>query len=437
MEWWLILILIFGGFLLLLAAGVPVAFSFLFLDAIAICILWSPTSGLRQLVLSVNASVSSFSFLPIPMFVLMGDIMYQSGVAPKMIDTMDKWLGRTPGRLALLTVGAGTLFATLSGSSMASTAMLGTTLIPDMKKKGYKYPMILGPVMGSGSLAMMIPPSGLGVLTAALGGFSVGDLLLGITIPGFMLGAIFSTYIIIRCWIQPSLAMAYEVKKVPISVKLVMGLKYIIPVGFIIFLVIGIMVLGIGTPNEAAVFGVLGSFIVAFFYGNLSSKIIRSCFLSTLRITGMIFMIITGSKAFSQILAYTQATSEIPKLVTLMQLHPLPLLILVIIVLIILGCFLDQTSILMITFPIFIPLAQVAHFNLVWFGVIVMITLEIATLSPPFGLGLFVMKSIAPPDVTMQDVYLSVLPFIFFDLLAIAMIIVFPGIALWLPSISH
>lgn len=437
MEWWLILILIFGGFLTLLAAGVPVAFSFLLIDTIAICFLWGPTSGLRQLVLSVYDSISNFSFLPIPMFVLMGDIMYRSGLAPKMIDTMDKWLGKTPGRLALLSVGAGALFATLSGSSMGSTAMLGSVLIPDMKKRGYKYPMILGPLMASGSLAMMIPPSALGVVTAALGGFSVGDLLLAITIPGFMIAAIFATYIILRCWIHPHLAMSYEVTKVPISVKLVMSLKYIIPVGFIIFLVIGIMVLGVGTPNEAATLGVLGCFLLAFFYGGLTFEMIKNCFLSTLRVTGMIFMIITGSKAFSQILAYTQATSEIPKLVTLIQLNPLSLLILMIIVLLILGCFIDQTSILMITFPIFIPLAQVAHFNLVWFGVIVMITLEVATLSPPFGLGLFVMKGISPPDVTMQDVYLSASPFIFCDLVAIAIIIAFPGIALWLPSVAH
>ena len=202
------------------------------------------SAGPKQLILSMFQSLTTFTLLPLPLFILMGDVMFHSGLAPFMIDAVDKWLGRLPGRLSLLAVGAGVLFATLTGASMASATMLGSTLLPEMEKRGYKKTMALGPILGSGGLAVMIPPSGLAVLMCALGGFSIGKTLIAIIIPGVMMAALYALYIIIRCARDPSLAPAYEVQAIPLSEKIISSAKYILPMGFVIFMVIGVMLLG-------------------------------------------------------------------------------------------------------------------------------------------------------------------------------------------------
>ena len=192
MEWWLILIIIFVALVVLMAVGVPVAFAFLAINIVGVYIFWNGIAGLNQLMLSIYESVTSFALLPVPLFVLMGEIMFRSGIATRQMEVLDSWLGRIPGRLSLLAVGGGTLFATLTGSAMAGAAMLGSTLVPEMEKKGYSKAMSLGPILGSGGLAIMIPPSALGVLLAALGEFSVGKFLVAIIIPGFIMGALYA-----------------------------------------------------------------------------------------------------------------------------------------------------------------------------------------------------------------------------------------------------
>ena len=178
MEWWLILIVIFCCMVFLFLLGVPVAFAFLLINIVGFYIFGGGEAGVRQLILSLYASVTKFTILPLPLFILMGEVMFQSGIARNMMDALDKWLGRLPGRLSLLAVVGGSLFGTLSGSSMAGAAMLGSVLVPEMEKRGYKSQMSIGPILGSGGLAIMIPPSILGVLLAAVGLFSVGDFLM-------------------------------------------------------------------------------------------------------------------------------------------------------------------------------------------------------------------------------------------------------------------
>jgi tripartite ATP-independent transporter DctM subunit len=235
MEWWLIFLLIMISLLFLFAINVPVAFSFLIVNMAAAFFLWGGQKGLDQIILSIYGSVINFTMLPIPLFVLMGEVMFRSGVAPKMIETIDKWLGSIPGRLSLMAVLSGTLFSTLSGSSMASTAMLGSVLVPEMEKRGYKKPMSIGPILGSGGLAIMIPPSALGVILASLARFSVGDLLIAIIIPGFIMAGLYMAYVIIRSFLQPHLAPAYVVAQIPLSEKIWDSIRYILPLGSIVF----------------------------------------------------------------------------------------------------------------------------------------------------------------------------------------------------------
>ncbi|GAG30435.1 unnamed protein product, partial [marine sediment metagenome] len=246
------------GLFLLMATGIPVAFCFLLLDVVGMFFFWGGAQGLMQLINQIFASLTTFAFMPLPLFVIMGEVMFRSGIAPQMMDALDKWLGRLPGRLSLLAVGGGTIFATLSGTAFASVAMLGSTLVPEMEKRGYKKPMSLGPILGSSGLAIMIPPTALGVLLGAIAQVSIGKLLMAIIMPGLMMATLFAAYIIGRCWLQPSIAPAYRVPPTPISEKLIDTVRYVLPLVSILFLVIGLIFAGIATPSEAAATGAAG-----------------------------------------------------------------------------------------------------------------------------------------------------------------------------------
>lgn len=435
MDWWAILSIIFSGLLVLFALGVPVAFAFLFVNVIAVYILWGGGAGLSQLVLSIYESVTIFALLPVPLFVLMGEIMFRSGIAPRMMDVLDKWLGRLPGRLSLLAVGGGTLFAALSGSAMAGAAMLGSVLVPEMEKRGYKKPMSLGPILGSGGLAIMIPPSALGVLLAALGRFSVGRFLIAIIVPGLIMALLYGAYVIGRCWLQPDLAPSYAIRPKRLLEKIRGTIRYVLPLSSIVFLVVGLIFLGIATPTEAAALGALGCLVLAFIYRGLSWEVLKTSVTGTLQVTIMMLMILTGSTAFAQILAYTGASQGLVEFALSIPLPPILVLIAMQIVLLIMGTFMEPLTIMMVTLPIFMPIVEKLAFNSLWFGAIMLLNMEMATTSPPFGLVLFVMKGVAPPGTTMGDIYKAGLPFLGCDAVAMALMMAFPGLVLWLPGL--
>ncbi|MFC1938132.1 TRAP transporter large permease subunit [Chloroflexota bacterium] len=435
MEWPLVLLLILGSFVVLMASGLPVAFCFMLVNLVGVFVLMGGGAGLRQLTLSIYDSVTIFTLLPLPLFILMGEVMFHSGIAPLMMDALDKWLGRLPGRLGLLAVGGGTLMATLSGVSMASIAVLGSTLVPEMEKRGYKKPMSLGPILGSGGLALMIPPSGLAVLLGAIGEISVGKILIAIIIPGLLMAVFYATYVIVRCWLQPSIAPAYEVSHASLLEKLVTTVRYILPLGFIIFLVVGVIFVGVATPTEAAATGALGTFILAFFYRRLNWEVVKKSMLGTLHVTGMTFLIITGAQAFSQVLAFSGATRGLVEFAVNLAIVPIVTIIAMQVIVVLLGMFMNAIAIMLITLPIFVPIVVALGFNPVWFAVLILLNIEVGTTSPPFGLNLFVMKGVAPPDTTMGDIYLAALPFIYCDLIVMALIMAFPIIVLWLPAL--
>jgi tripartite ATP-independent transporter DctM subunit len=434
MEWWLILIIIFGGLLFLMMTGLPVAFCFLLICLAGTYLLWGGSSGIEQLILSLQNSVTSFILLPIPLFILMGDVMFHSGIAPKMISVLDQWLGRIPGRLSLLAVGSGTLLSVLTGTSMATVAILGSALVPEMDKKGYSREMSLGPILGSGGLAIMIPPSGLAVLVATLSEISVAKFLIAIIMPGLLLAVVCAGYIMVRCGFQPSLAPPYKVTQISLKNKLFDTVRYIFPIGIVIFLVIGVILLGLATPTEAAATGAIGCFILAAVYGKLNWPMVRNATRASLNSTGMMFLIIAGSTAFSQILAFSGASKGLVDMATSLTVSPLLIIIAMQIVVFILGMFLGAIPIIMICLPIFIPLVSAMDFNVMWFCVIFLMNLEISPITPPFGLSLFVMQA-AVPDAKMGDIWRSSIPFIIAALFAMILVIFIPAIALWLPSV--
>jgi len=437
MDWWLVLIIIFGGLITLMLAGMPVAFSFLLINTILGFIVWGGVSGLQQLILNIFQSITIFTLLPVPLFILMGEVMYHSGLVVHLLDTIDKWMGRLPGRLGLLAVSGGAILSCLTGASMASTAMLGSTLVPEMQKRGYKKPMSLGPILGSGGLAIMIPPSSLAVLLGAIGEISIGKILIAIIIPGLIMAALYATYIIGRCWLEPSIAPAYEVTPSPLSEKIINVIKYMLPMGVIVFLVIGVIILGIATPTEAAATGTLGTFAVAAAYGRLNWPMVKISVRNAFSLTVMIFMIIVGATGFSQTLAFTGASQGLVDFTLSLPLTPIMIIIVMQLVLLFLGMFMGQVPIMLITLPIFMPVIHALKFDPVWFGIIFLINMEMGLTSPPFGLSLFVMKSVAPPGTSMEDIYKAAIPFLVCDAIAMALIIAFPAIALWLPAVMR
>jgi len=434
MEWYSILSLIFGGFIFLMLLGVPVAIAFMFINVIGVYVFWGGEMGLRQLTLSIYNSVTNFNLLPIPLFILMGDFMFRSGMAPKMMDAVDKWLGRLPGRLSLEAVFGGAIFGALSGAATASAAMLGSVLLPEMEKRGYKYPMSVGPLLGSAGLDIMIPPSALGVVLAALARISIGEFLIAITLPGLLMALIYAIYIILRSWLQPHLAPPYEVIPTPLSQKIMMTVRYVLPLGTVFFLAIGIIFVGVATPTEAAALGSLGCLLLAIIYRKLNWKVFKESISSVTQVTVMIFIIFTGSTAFAQILAFSGATKGLVQLASALPLPPLLLLISMQVVLLIMGCFMEPLSIIMVTLPIFMPVSQHLGFDPIWFCTIMLLNMQMGNISPPFGMILFVMKAVAPPHITMENIYKAAYPFIGLDLIAMAIMIAYPPIVLWLPS---
>jgi len=436
LEWQLVLLLIFGSLMILMATGMPVAFCFMFINLVGMYVFFGLT-GLEQLIISMYRTLNTFILLPIPLFILMGEVLFHSGIAPVLIKTLDKWLGRLPGRLSLLAVASGTLFSTLTGTSLASVAMLGSVLVPEMEQQGYKKSMTLGPILGSGGLAMMIPPSALAVLCGAIAEISIGKILIAIIIPGLVMAAIYAAYIIARCWLQPSIAPTYVVPPIPLSEKLLATARYVLPQGVVIFLCIGVIFLGVTTPSEAAATGSIGTIILALCYRRLNWEVLKKAITGTISVTGMLFLIIAGATAFSQILAYSGASASLSALVTGLPVAPIIIIMVMQVVILFLGCFMDVVSIMMITLPIFVPVVLSMGFNSVWFAVIFLINIEVAGISPPFGLSLFVMKGVAPPDTTMGDIYRAALPFCGLSLVAMALIMAFPALALWLPGLMR
>ena len=417
-----------------MTTGLPVAFCFIVINIIGTVIFFG-FDGIENLILSIYSNLNTFILLPIPLFILMGEVMFHSGIGPVLIRVLEKWFGRLPGRLSLLAVASGTLFSTLTGTSLASVAILGAVLMPEMKERDYKIPMSAGPILGSSGLAMMIPPSALAVLAGAIAEISIAKTLVAIIIPGFMLAVIYALYIVVRCWLQPSLAPIYDTDPVPFSEKVRDTVKYVIPQGIIVFLVVGVIFLGVATPSEAAATGAMGTILLAVCYGRLNWEVIKKTSIGTITITGMLFLILCGSAAFSQIMAYSGASGGLTKVATGLPVAPIYVVIAMQLVILFLGGFMDVVSIMMITLPIFIPAIEALGLSSVWFLVLFLLNIEMAGTSPPFGLSLFVMKGVVREDVKMLDIYKAALPFLGLDAIVMIMIMVFPSLALWLPHI--
>jgi tripartite ATP-independent transporter DctM subunit len=436
MPWIEATIILFGGLILIMSFGVPVAIAFLAINLVGAAIFLGGEMGLVQFNRNAVQSVTAFALTPIPFFVLMGEVLFHSGVAMKAIDAFAVLIRRVPGRLSVIAIVAGTVFSAISGSTIATTALLGSLMLPAMLARGYHPKMAMGPIMGIGGVDMLIPPSALTVLLGSLAGISISGLLIAGIVPGLMLSALFVGYIVLRAVISPELAPQETLEAVPVFWdRWRPFLVYVLPLLSIFGLVVGAMSAGWATPTEAAALGAAGTIVAAICYHGLTLRNLTQSLLGTVAISGIILFIIVGATTFSQVLSFSGVVTGIIGLITGQGLSPMTVLIGMILILLVLGCFVDQVSMMLITLPFFMPLVMKLNFDPIWFGIIFLICMQLGLLTPPFGLLLYTMKGVAPGSVTMNQIYMAALPYVLFGLLVLLIIILFPPLATWLPRV--
>jgi tripartite ATP-independent transporter DctM subunit len=435
MSWQLASLLLLGGSTVLLIIGMPVAFSFMAINIVGAILFLGGDAGLNQMLRNSAAAVINFSLTPIPLFVLMGEILFHTGLALKVIDGIERLVRQVPGRLAVVAVVAGTVFSAISGSTIATTAMLGSLMLPVMLSRGYHPVMATGPIMAIGAVDMLIPPSALTVLLGSLSGISISKLLIGGVVPGLMLSVAFVAYIVVRARANPALAPATVIAETSGWARYELLVLYVLPLVSIFVVVIGAMSGGIATPTESAALGALATMALAMAYRTLSFDALLKSLRGTVGISAMILFIILGATTFSQILSFSGATEGIVSSILGGGLTPFAILAGMMLLLIFLGIFVDQVSMMLITLPVFMPIVQRLGIDLIWFGVLYLICMQLGLLLPPHGLLLMTMKGVAPKEVTMAHIFRAVVPYVAMSLVLLVIIIVFPAIATWLPNL--
>ncbi|MGE3371494.1 MAG: TRAP transporter large permease subunit [Rhizobiaceae bacterium] len=416
---------------LLLAIGVPVAFAFLIVNVAGLYFLVGPRA-LSLLSGSAYSATANFSLAPVPLFILMGELLLKGGVATRTMNTVDVWIGRVPGRLALGTVAAGAILGSVSGSSMASVATLGSSTLAEMEKRNYDLRFSISSILASGGLAVLIPPSMLAVILGTVAKVSIGQLLLASIIPGLLLALIYAVYYFVRAWLQPVLAPAYVAPPTSVLQKL-LTLLNLLPLAVLMLVVTGLIFLGIATPSETAALGVVATLAILIGYRSLSYAVLKEAIMSSVVTTAMIFIILVGSSAYSQLLAMTGVISGPMAFFTELDLGPVGLTLILMGIIFVLGCFLDTISIILLLIPVFMPVALSVGADPIWLCVIILINLELAGITPPFGVLLFVMQGVRPQTRT-KELYSSVFPIVIIQITLMLLVLAVPSLATWLPA---
>ncbi|WP_028324213.1 TRAP transporter large permease [Desulfatirhabdium butyrativorans] len=432
MDTWLLMLIVFAALILLLSLGIPIAFTLCGIATIGILCTWG-LNGLLLLFNDAYGESSNFLLSAIPLFIFMANMLKSSGMGDDLYEVVYRWMGRLRGGLAVGTVLICALFAAMAGVSSVATVSMGLIALPSMLKRGYQKELAVGSISAAGALGILIPPSIIMVLYGATAEVSVGKLFIGGVVPGLVMCALFVVYILIRSWLNPKLAPGVP-EKFELSEKLVVLKGVLLPLGLII-LVLGVIYFGICTPTEAAAVGAFGAMGCALAYGKLDMKTLRESLWSTMKTNAMIFWLIIGATAFTHFLAYSEIQGLIHQTVLSLDVSPWMILIAIQIIYFILGMFLDPAGILMLTTPIFVPIITKLGFDPLWFGILFVVNMEMAYITPPFGFNLFIMKAIVPPQIQMMDIYRSVMPFVVLQALCLILVMIFPQLATWLPEL--
>lgn len=415
--------------LFLLAVGLPVAFSLAIAGSVGLLLIGGPDLLAGILSTAPASAIGSYEFLTIPMFLLMAEFMIASGISGTLFSAIASWTGRLPGGLGVATALTGAAFGAISGSSTAAAATLSTTSIPAMIKEGYEPRFASGVVSISGTLAMLIPPSVAIIFYGLLSGASVAKLLVAGIVPGILVTLVIVTTIWLLLWLNPALAPSR--RRYSWSEKLG-SLKVAGPFMGLFLLVTGLIYLGIATPVEASALGALGSVVFTAIAGKLTAATVRSALLSTVLTTAMVGLIVIGAQIFGYFITLTQVTQSLVAFVAAQDMSVYLVLAFIVVLYLVLGCFLDQLSILILTVPIVLPVVVSLGFDPIWFGIIIILLAEVGMVTPPVGLNVFVVAK--KTNQPVEQVFAGVWPHVIAHILIIIVMILFPQLVLWLPS---
>jgi tripartite ATP-independent transporter DctM subunit len=417
-----------------LAAGAPIFIGFLLLNLVGVWALFG-SAGFGMFAGSVTDSLSSLSLTTIPLFVLMGEILFRSGAVDVVFDSVDHLVGRLRGRLYVVTITLSTVFAALCGSAVAVVAMLGRTVLPAMHARGYDLKLSAALIQGGASLAPIIPPSLLAVLIGSMANVSISSLLVAGLLPGLLLASMCIAYAYWRLWRDPTLAPLEDGALLAARRQPARALLRLLPFTLIIFSVMGLMLMGVATPSEAAATGVVGSVLTAAFYRRLSWRMLREAVVSTVMIASMILVILAVSVFFGQLLSFTGATAKMVEAIAAIDVPPLVMFWLLMIVPFVLCMFIDQFAFMLVAIPLYAPLVQRLGFDPVWFWTQFSINMTLASLTPPFGYTMYALRAAAPKLLTLQQVFAASWPITWVFVAGMAIMSVFPQIITWLPEL--
>jgi tripartite ATP-independent transporter DctM subunit len=430
----LITILMVGSLLLLLLIGMPMALALGFV-AVSFAFAFFGWDALQLISSRIYGFVSVYVLLAVPMFLLMATIMDRSGVARDLYDAMSVWAGPMPGGIAVMTLVAAVFMAATTGIIGGEIILLGLVALPQMLRLGYQKNLAIGTICAGGSLGTMIPPSIVLIFYGLTANVSIGELFVAVIMPGLLLAGLYLVYILVSCGLRPEIAppLPFEERNIPLAAKLRMLKGLILPMG-IAFGVLGSIYTGVAAVTEAAAVGVAGTIFAAWVRGALSWGLLRDACQQTMSTCGLLLWLTFGATALIGVYNLLGGIRFIHDAMTDLPFAPIVVVLLMMAVLIVLGLFMDWVGILLLTMPIFVPIIQSLGYDPIWFGILFCINMQISYLSPPFGPAAFYLKSVAPPEISLQDIYRSLWPFMLMQMAALLLVMAFPQIALWLPE---
>ena len=431
MEWYILALILFSSLLVLLLIGVPIAFSIGLISVGALVMVMGPFEAAATLAAISESVTSSIELITLPLFIFMAELLFYAGLGRDIFDAVYSWFGRLPGGLGVATVGSCALFGTLSGSSTAGSAVMGLIALPEMLKRNYDKKLAAGCVACAGGLAHLIPPSILMIVYCGLAKQSVARVFIAGMLPGILLASLFALLILGRGLLNSSLASAGTSTSWRQKGR---SLWRLLPALIVVGLVLGTLYAGLTTPTESAAIGAAAVLMMGVILRRMKFKNITEGAMRAVVTSCFVMFIVAMAHVFSLLLSYLNIPTQLMGWVTGLNVSPILLLIVLQIIYVFLGMFVDGVSMMVITLPVVLPIISALGFDLMWFGILLMINVEMAIVTPPVGINLYVIKGIAPPEISLGDIIKGILPFIGADIACLAIVMAFPQVALWLPS---
>jgi tripartite ATP-independent transporter DctM subunit len=435
MTWWVALS---GGMILLLSLfllGVPLFIAFVLLNVLGVFVYFG-VAGFGLFANSIYTTATMNALSAVPLFIVMGELLFRSGAMDVLFDSLDRLIGRIRGRQYVLCIVLSAMIGALSGAAMAVAGLLGRSLFPTMRKRGYDTQFSAGTILAGASLDPIIPPSVLAIIVATIADVSAGRMLIAGILPGLMLTGMFLLYVLFRVRVNPSLApdVAVDILDRKTGGSVLMAFVRMIPSVFIFFMVMGLIMLGIATPTEAAATGVLGALMIAAYYRRLSLAMVTAALASAATVASLLLIIMASAVMFSQLLTFTGATRALGDFIVGLDLHATLMLLALLGLPFVLYMFLDQVALMLVLIPIYKPILQIYAFDEIWFWTLFLVVAVVGGLTPPFGYVLFALKS-AAPDVPMTTIFRASWPFVWIIVAGIAILATFPDIITFLPNL--